>query len=114
MFDHFQFALIHGHKETETGTHNAHSNGKRKEQHEPNLGKPQFQSSPAAEKCKFLRKDLHHLLKHTDFPGGSDGKVYAYNSGDLGSILGWGRSSGEGNGNPLQYSCLENPTGEAC
>ena len=43
------------------------------------------------------------------FPGGSDGKVSAYNAGDLGSILGLGRSPGEGNGNPLQYSCLENP-----
>ena len=38
------------------------------------------------------------------FPGGSDGKVFAYNAGDLGSILGLGRSPGEGNGNPLQYS----------
>ena len=42
-------------------------------------------------------------------PGGSDGKVSAYNAGDLGSIPGLGRSPGEGNGNPLQYSCLENP-----
>ena len=44
-----------------------------------------------------------------DFPGGSDGQVSAYNSGDPGSIPGMGRSPGEGNGNPLQYSCLENP-----
>ena len=44
-----------------------------------------------------------------DFPGGSDGKASAYNAGDLGLIPGSGRSSGEGNGNPLQYSCLENP-----
>ena len=44
-----------------------------------------------------------------DFPGGSDGKVSAYNVGDPGSIPGSGRSPGEGNGNPLQYSCLENP-----
>ena len=44
-----------------------------------------------------------------DFPGGSDSKVSAYSVGDLGSIPGLGRSSGEGNGNPLQYSCLENP-----
>ena len=43
-----------------------------------------------------------------DFPGGSDGKASAYNVGDLGSIPGSGRSPGEGNGNPLQYSCLEN------
>ena len=44
-----------------------------------------------------------------DFPGGSDGKVSAYNVGDPGSIPGSRRSPGEGNGNPLQYSCLENP-----
>ena len=44
-----------------------------------------------------------------DFPGGSDSKASAYNVGDLGSIPGSGRSPGEGNGNPLQYSCLENP-----
>ena len=43
------------------------------------------------------------------FPGGSDGKTSAYNTGDLGLIPGLGRSPGEGNGNPLQYSCLENP-----
>ena len=43
------------------------------------------------------------------FPGGSDGKVSAYNSGDLGSVPGLWRSPGEGNGNPLQYSYLENP-----
>ena len=41
-------------------------------------------------------------------PGGSDDKVSACNVGDLGSIPGSGRSPGEGNGNPLQYSCLEN------
>ena len=43
------------------------------------------------------------------FPGGSEVKVSACNVGDLGSIPGLGRSPGEGNGNPLQYSCLENP-----
>ena len=43
------------------------------------------------------------------FSGGSEGKVAACNAGDTGSIPGSGRSSGEGNGNPLQYSCLENP-----
>ena len=43
------------------------------------------------------------------FPGGSDGKASAYNAGDLGSIPGLERSPGERNGNPLQYSCLENP-----
>ena len=43
------------------------------------------------------------------FPGSLDGKASAYNAGYLGSIPGLGRSPGEGNGNPLQYSCLENP-----
>ena len=45
------------------------------------------------------------------FPGGSAGKASAYNVGDTGSIPGSGRSPGEENGNPLQYSCLENPMG---
>ena len=44
-----------------------------------------------------------------DFPGGSDGKASVYNVGDLGLIPGLGRSPGEGNGNPLQEYCLENP-----
>ena len=43
------------------------------------------------------------------FLGGSDGKESACNVGDLGSIPVLGRSSGGGHGNPLQYSCLENP-----
>ena len=42
------------------------------------------------------------------FPGGSDGKEYACNAGDPGLIPGSGRSPGEGNGNPLQFFCLEN------
>ena len=45
----------------------------------------------------------------TIFPGGSDSKVSAYDVGDPGAIPGSGRSSGERNGNPLQYSCLEIP-----
>ena len=44
----------------------------------------------------------------TGFPGGSDGEESAGNAGDLGSVPGSGRCPGEGNGNPLQYSCLEN------
>ena len=48
-------------------------------------------------------------LSSNDFPGGSDGKVSVYDAGDPGSIPGLGRSLGEGNGNPLQYYCLENP-----
>ena len=47
---------------------------------------------------------------YQDFPGGSDGKESACNAGDLGLIPGSGRSPEEGNGNPLQYSRLENPT----
>ena len=43
------------------------------------------------------------------FPGGSDNKASACNMGDLSSIPGLGRSPEEGNGNPLQHSCLENP-----
>ena len=49
----------------------------------------------------------YHLSK--DFPGGSDGKESACSTGDLGLIPGSGRSAGEENSNPLQYSCLENP-----
>ena len=45
------------------------------------------------------------------FPGGSHGKEFAYNAGDLGSIPGLGRYPGGGHGNPFQYSCLENPIG---
>ena len=54
-------------------------------------------------------QERNYLRPHfRDFPGGSDGKASARNAGDLGSIPGSGRSPGEGNGNPLQYSCLEN------
>ena len=50
-----------------------------------------------------------NTLSIFDFPGGSDSKASAYTVGDLGSIPGSGRSPEKGNGNPLQYSCLENP-----
>ena len=55
---------------------------------------------------------IHYLCVTSEaspqgFLGGSDGKEYAYNAGDLGSIPGSGRSPGGGHGNPLQYSCLE-------
>ena len=56
--------------------------------------------------CKLVLHALHHIL---GFPGGSDGEVSAYNAGDPGSIPGSGKSPGEGNSNPFQYSCLENP-----
>ena len=45
------------------------------------------------------------------FLGGSESKEFAYDAGDLGLIPGSGRSLGEGDGNPLQYSCLENSMG---
>ena len=48
------------------------------------------------------------LMKYMDFPDDSDGKESACNTGDPGSTPGSGRSSGEGNGCPRQYSCLEN------
>jgi len=50
-----------------------------------------------------------HLKEFLRKPGGSEVKVSAWNVGDPGLIPGSGRSPGEGNGNPLQYSCLENP-----
>ena len=49
------------------------------------------------------------ILHCSDFPGGSEVKVSACNVGDPGLIPGSGRCPGEGNGNPLQYCCLENP-----
>ena len=61
--------------------------------------------------CISLRSDINGkvLMTCKDFPGGLDGKASVYNVGDLGSIPGSGRFPGEGHGNPLQYSCLENP-----
>ena len=53
-------------------------------------------------------KPIKGPIEHLGFPGGSDGKVPVYNA-DLGLIPGLGRFPGEENGNPLQYSCLENP-----
>ena len=53
-------------------------------------------------------KEKAFYVEIKGFPGGSDGKASACNAGDLGLIPGSGRSPGEGNGNPLQYSYLEN------
>ena len=56
------------------------------------------------------RQKENYLPKLSEgFPGGSEVKASAWNAGDLGLIPELGRSPGEGNGNPLQYSCLENP-----
>ena len=57
-------------------------------------------------KVSLKEKDKCRILM---LPGGSEVKVSASNAGDPGSIPGSGRSSGEGSGNPLQYTCLENP-----
>ena len=64
---------------------------------------------------KIIELLYMYIMHISGFLGGSDGKASACNVGDLGLIPRWGRSSGEGNGNPLQYSCLENPMdGGAC
>ena len=52
---------------------------------------------------------LQQCLSLQGLPGGSDGKISACNAEDLGATPGLERSPGEGNGSPLQYSCLENP-----
>ena len=56
-----------------------------------------------------VHKYMCLCLERIDFPGDLDGKESACNAGYLGSIPGSGSSPREGNGNPLQYSCLENP-----
>ena len=56
----------------------------------------------------FVQKLLFHIDFHMDFRGSSDGKASAYNAGDPASIPGSGRSPGEGNSYPLQYSSLKN------
>ena len=55
---------------------------------------------------------IHHPQIFLDFPGGSDSKESTCNAGDLGLIPKFRRSLGKGHGNPLQYSCLENPHGQ--
>ena len=55
----------------------------------------------------ILKGNLVTSNKITGFPGSSDNKASVCKAGDAGSIPGSGRSPGEGNGNPLQYSCLE-------
>ena len=58
---------------------------------------------------EVLDQEVWNTRLTMGFPGGSEVKASAWNAGDLGSIPGSGRSPGEGNGNPLQCSCLENP-----
>ena len=71
--------------------------------------------TPSLQNCEkfnslFKQRGLFYFAMAT--PGGSDGKESACNAGDLGLIPGSGRSPGGGHGNPLQYSCLENPHGQ--
>ena len=68
-------------------------------------------SPPAMQETWFdsWTRDRLATLVFSGFPGGSDGKEFACNVGDLGSIPGLGRSPGGGHGNPLQYYGLENP-----
>ena len=72
---------------------------------------PLLPSSPFAFNL-FQHQGLFQWVSYMGFPGGSEVKASACSAGDLGSIPESGRSPGEGNGNPLQYSCLENPMGE--
>ena len=58
--------------------------------------------------CQFQSPSLSLVTITLGFPGGSDGKESVCNAGDLGLIPGSGRSPGEGNGNLIQYTCLEN------
>ena len=67
--------------------------------------------SPWGRKESDMTKQLN-CIASLDFPGASIGKEYVHNTGDMGSIPGLGRSPGGGNGNTLQYSCLEIPHGQ--
>jgi len=61
-----------------------------------------------AQSCRYSVGDFSSILSLAVFPDGSDSKESAHNAGDLGSIPGLGRFPCRGNGNPVQYSCLEN------
>ena len=64
------------------------------------------------EQSHVENKNIKILTSEMGFPGGSDSKASVCNAGDQGSIPGSGKSPGEGNGNPLQYSCLEKSHGQ--
>ena len=72
-------------------------------------------NSPCVTRLSVTDREITYTLflsiLHWGFPGGSDGKESACNEGNLGLIPELGRSPGGGHGNPLQYSCLENPHG---
>ena len=61
---------------------------------------------------KYEKSSGYRNIMQNDIPGGSVVKNLPANAGDMGLIPEWGRSSGEGNANPLQYSCLESPVTE--
>ena len=73
------------------------------------LHKLQKEVSPSFTLKFFQLHNLYLGILYVGVPGGLDNKQSAYNAGNPGSIPGWERSPGEENGNPLQYSCLENP-----
>ena len=84
---------------------------------ERTVGSPKPQTSTQDSTSTFKKCLTYFVLTSpcvfTGFPGGSEVKASASNAGDPGSIPESGRSPGEGNGNPLQYSCLENPMDRA-
>ena len=79
--------------------------------HEEPVALSPFSFSLHSSSCSSMGSRLALLVCNVclGLPCGSDGKASAYSAGDLGSIPGSGNSPGEGNGYPLQYSCLENP-----
>ena len=82
--------------------------------HSPKEGKLQCWKAGCLGYIRSFLQEPFQIYRYLPIPGGfphsSVGKESACNAGDPGSIPGLGRSSGEGNGNPLKYSCLENPT----
>ena len=86
----------------------------REKERENEWGKGRDVKGKRVSVCVFRRTVIHKVyIRNMGFPGGSDGQESACNAGDLGSIPGSGRYPGEGNGSPLQYSCLEKSmTGE--
>ena len=96
-------------EETENTNKSIKSN-KRESDSNKKQTKFQGQMSSQVNSNKHLRKNYTKTFHVEGFPSSSDGKEFACNAGDSGSIPGLGRSPRGGNGNPLQYSGLENPT----